>query len=332
MKALVTGGGGFLGTRITQMLHERGDEVVVLGRRVYPHHEKAQLRQIQADLRDADAIRRACQGMDVVFHVGALTGIWGDKRAFWGINVDGTRNVIEACRANAVPRLVYTSSPSVVFGKEDLCGVDESHPYPARYLAAYPETKAAAERLILAANDPELLTVTLRPHLVWGPGDPHLIPRVVERARRGQLAQVGDGRNLVDITYVDNAAEAHLLAADALEPGATAAGSAYFISQDDPVELWPWINSILAALGIPSIPKSISCSVAFAVGAVLEGVHKALRIKAEPRMTRFVAFQLAKHHYFNIAAAKADFGYKARVSTSEGLVRLLDWLRESQAV
>ena len=323
MRALVTGGGGFLGTRIVEMLHERGDDVVALGRNQYPHHEEAGVRTIKADLRDTSAILKACEGMDAVFHAGALAGIWGNKRTFWEINVDGTKNVLDACQAQGVGKLIYTSTPSVVFGKDALSGVDESQPYPTRYLAHYPETKAVAERMVLAANCPELATVALRPHLIWGPGDPHLIPRVIGRARAGKLLRVGDGRNLADITYIDNAADAHVLAADALSHGSRCAGRVYFISQGEPVELWPWLNSILEAMGIAPVERSISYNVAHNIGAIAEFMYGTLRIGAEPRMTRFLAAQLAKDHYFNIDAASRDFGYAPKVSTTEGLERLL---------
>ena len=323
MKALVTGGNGFLGSAIVRMLRARGDEVAALCRSSYEHIAPYVSRVFQGDLRDAGAVRAACAGVDVVFHVAALAGIWGPRREYFSINVDGTRNVIEACRANGVPRLVYTSSPSAVFGREELCGVDETQQYPARYLATYPETKAAAERLVLAANNDSLATVALRPHLIWGPGDPHLIPRVIQRAREGKLVQVGDGKNLVDITYIDNAAQAHLLAADALRPNSPCAGRAFFISQGDPVMLWPWLNQILAAVGAPAVVRRISFSAAYHVGAMLEAAYHMVGARSEPRMTRFLACQLAKSHYFNIAAARRELGYEPRISTQEGLKRFI---------
>lgn len=327
MKALVTGGGGFVGSRVAQMLADRGDEVAVLGRSRYPHMEKAGIRTIQADLRQPDAVERACAGMDIVFHVGALTGIWGKRQTFQDINVGGTKNVIDACRRSGIGRLVFTSSPSVVCGSEDICGVDESQPYPDRYVAHYPESKAAAERLILGANGPDLATVALRPHLVWGPGDPNLIPRVIARARAGKFIQLGDGTNLVDITYIDNAASAHLQAGDALGPGASVAGKAYFISQGKPVVFWTWINELLRAVGAPATTKAMSFRTAYGIGAFLELVHRCLGIRKEPLMTRFVALQLAKSHYFDISAARRDFGYKVGVSTDEGRQRLVEAIR-----
>ena len=324
MRALVTGGGGFLGTRVVQMLSDRGDEVTVLGRSRYAHHEKAGIRTIQADLRKAHEVESACAGMDVVFHIGGLTGVWGRRTDFRQTNIGGTQNVIDACRRQRVRRLVFTSSPSVVFGLEELCGIDESHPYPDRYVAAYPETKAEAERRVLRANGPDLATIALRPHLIWGPGDRNLIPRVVARARVGKLRRVGDGTNLVDITYIDNAAEAHLLAADRLEPASACAGRAYFISQGEPVVFWSWLNGFLRRIGCPVVSRTMPFERAYRIGALLECVHRCLRIRKEPLMTRFVALQLAKSHYFNISAAKRDFGYTIRISTEEGVRRLAE--------
>ena len=294
MKALVTGGGGFVGSRLAELLHARGDSVTALGRQRYEHLTRLGIKCVQADLRDSRAVRDACAGQDCVFHVAALARIWGPRREFWGINVQGTQHIIAGCRAERVARLVFTSSPSVVFGEAELAGVDERQPYPDRYLASYPETKAVAERLVLEANGPDLATVALRPHLVWGPGDPHLIPGVLSRARQGRLTQVGDGTNRVDITYIDNAAEAHALAADALAVGSPCAGKAYFISQGEPVALWPWLRSILEAVHAPPPQRTMTYQAARRLGAVLECWYRLFRIRKEPWMTRFLATQLAQ--------------------------------------
>lgn len=323
MKALVTGGGGFLGSRIVQRLHERGDDVVALGRRRYPRLERAGIRTVQADVRDAEQLLKACAGMDVVFHTAAIAGIWGKTETYRGINVTGTRNVVDACRTCGIRKLVFTSSPSVVFGADPVCGIDESEPYPKRHLAVYSATKAEAERIVLGANSSELSTVALRPHLIWGPGDPHLIPRVIDRARRGRWVQVGDGENLVDITYIDNAAEAHLQAADALSPASRCAGRSYFLSQGQPVRLWDWLNEILVGVGLSRATRTISYATAYRIGWLLEIVYRVLAVVREPIMTRFLASQLAQSHYFDISAARRDLGYTPSVSTSEGVKRLL---------
>jgi nucleoside-diphosphate-sugar epimerase len=252
-----------------------------------------------------------------------VAGIWGPWRHYYGINTVGTRNVIEACRQHSVGRLVYTSSPSVTFDGGDQCGVDESAPYPRRWLCHYPHTKALAEQEVLAAHDDtELLTCALRPHLIWGPRDGHLVPRLLARARAGRLRRVGDGSNLVDTTYVENAAAAHLQAADALAAGSPVGGRAYFLSQGEPVNCWQWIDELLALAGLPPVERSIPLAAAWAVGAAMEAAYAAARIKSEPPMTRFLAAQLGKSHYFGIGRARNDFGYEPRVSTGEGMQRL----------
>jgi nucleoside-diphosphate-sugar epimerase len=328
MKALVTGGGGFLGRYIVEKLMARGDSVRALGRSRYPELEKLGVETVQADLRDQAAVVKACERVDVVFHAAALPAIWGKWEDFYGINVEGTKNVLAGCREHGVSRLVYTSTPSVVFDQSDLCNVNETYPYPNRYNCYYPMTKAIAERLAIEANGKDgLLTTSLRPHLVWGPRDKHLIPRVLQRARAGQLFIVGDGTNKVDITCVENAADAHLLAADHLRVGSPVAGQIYFISQGEPVVLWDFINRLLERLGIPKITKAISYGTAKSIGAVLELVYKVLSLNGEPRMTRFLAAQLARSHYFDISKARCDFGYSPRITTSEGLERLVDYIQ-----
>ncbi len=329
MRALVTGGGGFLGGRIARMLHERGDDVTVFGRSAYAHMTAIGIRCVQGDVRDADAVRRACTGIDVIFHAAALPGIWGPEQLYYQINTAGTENVIRAAQACGVGRLIYTSSPSVVLGSAPVRGGDESLPYPGRYLAPYPRTKALAERSVLAANSGHLRTVALRPHLIFGPGDPHLLPRIVARARQRRLVRIGDGENLVDITYIDNAALAHVQAADELSSPGRCAGRAYFISQGEPVKLWSWIGEVLARIGAPPVRRRLSHGAARCAGACMEGLYRLLRIRTEPPMTRFLADQLAQDHYFDIGAARRDFAYAPAVSTPEATDRLVEWLKAS---
>jgi nucleoside-diphosphate-sugar epimerase len=326
--ALVTGAGGFLGRYIVEQLVARGDRVRTLARHRYPELDVLGVEAIQADIQDAAAVANACRGVDTVFHVAAVAGIWGPWRHYFGINTLGTRNVVAACRQQGVARLVFTSSPSVTFAGRDQCGVDESAPYPTRWLCHYSHTKAIAEQEVLAANGQDgVATCSLRPHLIWGPRDQHLIPRLIERARRGQLRQVGDGRNVIDAVYVENAAAAHLLAADALRLDTPVAGRAYFITNGEPVNCWQWINEILALAGLPPISRRISRPAAYAAGAMLEGLWTVLGRTDEPRMTRFLAAQLASSHYFNMAAARRDFGYEPRVSMAQGMQRLAEWLQ-----
>ncbi len=325
-RALVTGGGGFLGLALVKRLVADHIEPVVVGRHRYPEVERLGVEIQVGDIRDGEFLFRAVRGCDTVFHVAAKAGIWGRRQDYFSINLNGTEQVLKACLANDIGRLVYTSTPSVVFADHDLAGVDESAPYGQHFLCHYAASKAQAEERVLAANGRAIKTVALRPHLIWGPGDTNLIPRLVGRGRKGLLKQVGDGRNLVDIAYIDNVVDAHLLAAANLETSATAAGKAYFISQGEPVNLWGWINGLFAELGIPKVAKQVSFGKAYAAGAVLECLYRALAIRNEPLMTRFLAQQMAKSHWFSIAAARRDLGYEPKVSTAEGMRRLVEWL------
>lgn len=326
LKALVTGAGGFLGQYIVEQLRARGDAVRALVRRDHPALARLGVEVAYGDIRDAGEVARACEGVDVVYHTAAIASIWGPWKVFYETNTLGTRHVIAGCRQHRVPKLVFTSSPSVTFDGSDQCNVDESVPYPSRWLAHYPHTKALAEQEVLAANDEHLATCALRPHLIWGPRDQHLIPRLLQRARSGQLRQVGDGKNLVDTIYVENAAAAHLQAADVLRPGSPVAGRAYFLSQGEPVNCWEWINQILGLAGISPVNRRISLRVAYSAGAVLESLWWLSGRTSEPRMTRFLALQLARHHYFDIRRARSDFGYKPAVDMSEGMRRLAESL------
>ena len=320
---LVTGANGFLGLYLVEQLAARGDRVRALCRRRSPELDALGVETVLGDVRDPEATAAACQGIDTAFHVAAVAGIWGPWRHFYETNTLGTRSVLAGCLRHGVRKLVYTSSPSVTFDGREQCGIDESAPYPQRWLCHYPHTKALAEQEVLAANGRQgLLTCALRPHLIWGPRDRQLVPRVIERARQHKLMRVGDGKNLIDMVFVENAAQAHLQAADRLVPGSPMAGSAYFISQGEPVNCWQWIDELLALAGLPPVRRAISTRTAYTIGAALEAAYKLLRKTDEPRMTRFLALQLGKSHYFNIDRARRDFGYAPRVSTAEGMARL----------
>lgn len=327
MSILVTGGGGFLGGAIVRLLLARGENVRVLGRGRYPQLESSGVECIAGDIADRDSVDRAVKGVSSVFHVAAKAGVWGKRSDFFGTNVIGTRNVTDACRRFEVGELIYTSTPSVVFSGEPFRGADESLPYGRNWLCDYAESKAAAEKGVLAAHVAGgLQTIALRPHLIWGAGDPHLVPRLLQRAAAGRLRVVGDGHNKVDLTYIDNAADAHIQAWVTLRSG-SCGGRPYFITNDEPVVLWQWINQLLSMMDLPPVKKSISLPAAYRLGATLEFVYKTLRIPAEPPMTRFVAVELAKDHYFSTAAARNELGYIPRVSIEEGLGRLVASLR-----
>lgn len=328
MNALVTGGGGFLGLAIVRALRARGDTVRSLSRQEHSSLRELGAEHVRGDVADATAVSAAAKGCDIVFHVAAKAGVWGAYEEYHRANVLGTENVIAACRAHGIRRLVHTSSPSVVFNGCDMEGVDESAPYPSHFEAHYPHTKALAEQLVLKANSPSLATVALRPHLIWGPGDNHLLPRLIARAKTGQLRRIGSQRKLVDTVFIDNAAEAHLLAADALAPGATSAGKAYFISNGEPIELWDMVNRMLAAAGLPPVTRTVPAGLAMLLASCFEAMHKLTGNPNEPRLTRFVVREMTTAHWFDISAAKRDFGYAPRVSTEEGLRRLAAHLKQ----
>lgn len=322
MNALVTGGGGFLGSTIVRRLHERGDRVHSFSRRRYAELDALGVTQHQGDLADALAVSRAAASCDIVFHVAAKAGVGGRYREYYRANVLGSANVLTACRHHGITRLVYTSSPSVVFDGRDMAGVNESVPYSSHYDSAYPQTKAIAERMILRANGSTLATVSLRPHLIWGPGDNHLIPRILARARAGRLRRIGTEAKLIDSVYIDNAAEAHILAADRLATGSPIAGKVYFITQGEPVSLWDLVNRILQAANLGPVTRSIRPRLAYGMGWLLETIYAVFRPQEEPPLTRFLARELTTAHWFDITAARRDLGYESRVSLEEGLCRL----------
>jgi len=326
---LVTGGGGFLGRAIVGRLVDRGNHVRSLARNLYPALDALGVEQIQGNIADPAVVDEACQGMDAVLHVAAKPPPWGEYNDYYQTNIVGTRNIINACLHQRVSRLIHTSTPSVIFNGGSLEGVDESFPYPARYNAYYPATKAVAEQCVVKASAQGLKTIILRPHEIWGPGDRHFVPRLLARAKK--LKQIGDGKNLVDTTYIDNAADAHILAADKLKANPRLSGNIYFISQDEPIPAWDMINAILKAAGYEPVKGKVPFRVAWIIGAVLEFFYKTLRLSGEPQMTRFLAEAVATSHWFNITAAKKDLGYRPQVSTRKGLERLAEWLKQNAA-
>jgi nucleoside-diphosphate-sugar epimerase len=327
MEVLVTGGGGFVGRYIVERLLERGYRVRSLGRSPQPTLAEMGVDVRCADLKEAAPVREAVAGVDAVFHVAAKAGVWGSWESYFEANVLGTRNVVAACQAHGVARLVYTSTPSVVFNRNHFRGEGNELPYGKDWLCHYAHTKAIAEEEALAANSDRLKVVALRPHLIFGPGDPHLLPRVIESVLAGRLKIVGGGLNRVDVSYVKDVASAHLCAFDALEAG-KGAGKAYFISQGEPVQIWPWLNGILENLGHPPLKKKIPLPLAYAAGALAEMVWKLSSKTGEPPITRFVAVELAKDHFFDLSAARRELGFSPGYSMEDALRETVDDLKQ----
>jgi nucleoside-diphosphate-sugar epimerase len=320
LKALVTGGGGFLGRSIVSQLLARGDSVTVLARSRYPEVEALGATGVQWDLTQLEGLAEIVSGHDVVLHVASMVGPWGKRQDFLDVNVGGTKNLIAACRQAGVTRLVYTSSPSATFGPRPAEGATETEcPYPAEFGGPYPESKALAEQEVLAANGPELATTALRPHLIYGPGEPHMLPRILARQTQGRLKRIGDGQNTVSLTFRDNAAAAHLQAADALTPGSSNAGKAYFINDPEPVLLWEWIDRFLTGVGAGPVKGQVGLKLAMRVGSLMEWIWRIFSLKGEPLMTRFGAFGLGTSHWYRCTAAEQDFGFRCLVSGEQGL-------------
>lgn len=329
MQLLVTGGGGFLGQALCRALRAQGHEVRSFSRSRYDVLDALGVEQVQGDLTRRDAVIAAAQACDAVLHNAAKAGAWGSYASYFDANVVGTRHVIDACRAHGITRLVHTSTPSVTHRATHPVagGTADSVPYATDLKAPYAATKLIAEREVLAANDATLSTIALRPRLIWGVGDTQLVPRLVTRAKAGRLRLIGGGDNVVDTTYIDNAAQAHVDALHALAPGAACAGRAYFISNGEPRTMRDTINALLSAVDAPTVEASLPFPLAYAIGATCEALWHALPLTGEPPLTRFLAEQLATTHWYDMAPARADFGYLPRVSFDEGLARLRAWHR-----
>ncbi len=325
---MITGGGGFVGQALARALRAEGHQVLCLSRGAYPELNALGIETARVDISaPSTEWQDLCKGYDGIFHTAAKVDMWGPREGFFRTNVIGTRNVIAVCRAAGIKNLVFTSSPSVIHDGKDLVGVDECYPYPRHHHAWYPETKAIAEREVREANDGATLrTVALRPHLIWGTGDTHLVPTIIERARAGRLTQIGDGTNLVDLTLIDDCVSAHIAAMHALERNAAEVfGKVYFISQGDPVNMWGWINQVLERNGLPAVSRLLPRAVAMSLAGVMEGIATVVGlcgIEYKPLLTRFLASEMSTHHYFSIEAARRDLGYIPSCTVDEAMERV----------
>ncbi len=329
---LVTGASGFVGKALALKLCEEGHQVIGVSRRQVPEIESAGGRSIQFDLtKGASSLKDEIgdltnEGLDVVFHTAAKVDIWGEYEDFYSVNVKATEQLLELSEELGVERFVYTSSPSVVSGSGNLEGVNEDYPYPNEYEAFYPLTKSLAEKKVLDFNARgRVRTVSLRPHLIFGPGDNHLIPTILDRAKRGRLFRIGDGENLTDVCYIDDCVSAHLAAFKALGCNPKAAGRAYFISQGEPIRLWEWINELLAIFSYPPVKFSVPTKVAEAVAGLSEWSSRTLFGGSRPpSFTRFLVSQMSTSHFFDISAARDELGYRPAFSVKEALQALRD--------
>lgn len=320
MKILVTGGTGFLGQHLVRALLADGHHVYCMGRSMETAHAliKAGAVPVVADLRDREQVMAACCGMEAVYHVGALSAPWGRYADFQAINVGGTRAVIAGCRLYAVRRLLYVSSPSVVFDGHDQIDATEHVPYPRRFTSLYSLTKKLGEDLVHDATLFGLETVTIRPKAIFGPGDQALLPRLVAAARQGRLPQIGNGHNLMDLTYVENVVHALQLALTA----SAASGKIYTITNDEHIPLWEMIRQVLRRVGLSTKLRVLPLAMVLAAARLME--LRATFTGKEPLLTRYSATILARTQTYNITAARRDLGYSPLLSVAEGVERTLD--------
>ena len=321
MKILVTGGGGFLGSSICRQLAQQKHQVIAFQRSPAQQLQAEGILVTQGDITDYRGLLTAAKDCEAIIHTAGKAGLWGDPADYHHINVDGTANVIAVCRERAIPNLVYTSSPSIVHSGSDISGADESLPIADHFFAPYPASKAEAEKMVAAANTTELKTTALRPHLIWGPGDPHILPRLAAKARGGTLALPGPDK-IIDTIFVENAALAHVKALEELKGAARCAGKAYFVTNNEPMAQGEIIRKLLSAIGIDVKIRPVPVALAKTAGSVCEFAWRTFGLKSEPPVTRFSVEQLATAHWFDTSAAERDFGYVPTISIEQGLNHL----------
>lgn len=326
-RCLVIGGSGFVGRHLVTLLLRQGRPVRVFDRVPF---DDPRVEMIVGDIRRPADVRHACVGLDTVFQCASLID-WrpGSAQLLHEVNLLGNRHVLEACLARGGMRLVYTSSIDVVFEGRPIRNGDERQPYPTRHLDVYGRTKMLAERETLAANGRNgLLTCALRLAGVYGPGDVHRLPTVLALARRGRMLRLGDGRARFNHVYVENAAHAHLLAAERLTPAAPTAGASYFITDHPPRNFFDFVTTFVRDLGLPTPRGAIPYHAAYALAAALELWAHATRGRAGvSSLTRYVVASTCVDFYFNPAKAARELNYQPLVSEAEARRRTLAWLR-----
>lgn len=333
--AVVTGAAGFVGRHLCERLVAAGYQVVASDLRD-PKLELAGVRFVGCDITDAAACRKLAEGADAIFHVASMVQTRRSGAApVWAVNLGGTRNLLTAAQAAGARRFVYVSSASVVYQGRDIENGDESLPYAVESQAPYADSKGVAEREVLAASGKEgVLTTSLRPHIIYGPGDGRFLPAILRRAQAGALrVGVGTHDKLSDFTYIDNLIDALLLADQKLVENPALGGRAYFITNGEPIPFWGFVDRVLAAIGQPALKGRVPFGIAYAAAACAEAVNALLGRSAGPEngFTRFAVRYMCTHHYFSIERARRELGYAPKVSIDEGIRRTIAALGGSPA-
>ena len=319
MKVLVTGSSSLLGGQIVRQLVQRGDTVTVMQRKPAAVAGELGLEQHLGDVVDPEVAAQAVAGVDTVIHLAARVGVVGTREQFFSTNVVGTRVMLAAAQAAGVQRFVFVSSPSVAHTGAALAGHGADAADPRHAKGEYSKSKALAEQEVLAADGDGITTIAVRPHLVWGPGDTQLVGRIVERAQQGRLALVAGGRPLIDTTYLDNAADAVIAAADRADVGH---GRAFIVSNGEPRTVEEMVTRICLAAGERPPTRSVPRRLAWLAGAVAETAWKVNGRDDDPPMTRFLAGQLGTAHWFDLRETQDVLQWQPKVSLDEGFARL----------
>jgi nucleoside-diphosphate-sugar epimerase len=330
--ALVTGATGFLGAALAIRLHQLGYGVTGLGRDLYRGRALAAAgpRFVSCDLEDYGAVAAAAAGHDLVFHCAALSSPWGSYDQFHRANVVATQHVVAAARELGAARLIHVSTPSIYVDQRDRFDIREDEPLPATSINHYAATKRLAEAIVDEASARGLATVTLRPQGIFGPGDRTIFPRLIRVARRGRIPVIGDGTNIVDVTYVDNVVDALVAAIDS--PPATL-GRKYNITNGEPVRNYELIERMLTAVGVPFRGVPVPFAFAYHAAHLLELIYARPSLRAfEPPLTRYSVTVLGKSRTLDIGAARQELGYRPRVGLDEGLQRFARWWKEEGRV
>lgn len=328
MKIVITGATGFLGFNTARWLKNKGHEVTGLGRNLSRGErlKNVGVSFIPCTLAETSLYSPALSGADAVVHCAALSAPWGRPDVFHAANVQGTQHILDESRKQKVPRFIHISSPSIYFRFEDALDIDEATPLKPPFASLYSATKFAAEEVVDAAGE-DIFCVTLRPRGIFGPGDETLLPRLIRVAKKRGLPRLGEGKNIIDLTYVDNVSHAIELC---LRSSEISRGQKYNITNGDPVELWPFLDNLFTRLELPISPKSLPYKRADFLARVLEWTYSTLPLKGEPALTRYTVGLLAKSQTLSLTKARRELGYEPLIGMEEGLERAIAWLQENK--